>query len=669
MTVDEGYEPKRRRGTVLLLSTIVVIGSIVGLYAAPQTFTNPDLAVRIAIIDSGININEELETRVVAASSFVNSSYGYSESENSTNDSNPQGITHGTIIAEIIASEAPDAALVNAKVVSSDDIATPAAIVAAIRWVVLEENCSIINLSLGISPISNDSIGDAIRWAFNHGVSIVAAAGNNGQNGVTGSSVESPAIYPEVIAVAGVDESNRLYSFSATGPLQDRTVKPDIAARGYYKENGRTVLGTSFAAPVVAAGAARIISYCISNDLVWTPGLVKASIMIGASELPYEEWQVGAGLLDIDTSLLYIEYAQMRNGIPLVFVMTPTVSPFNFERYFVNHTATIQVSVFVSSNATFSIDYYGAAAKWLSGPSSLSVNQSGSFEVDLKVVAPETVKDLEASILVRSSGYLQKKLEIAVDALAALAEVAFDFSHTSWSIDSIYGQFRKLYTLLTNVGIAIDELRFPENLSLDVLSLYDAIFVLDPCAWDYAMNGLSFERKRVFSYTPQQLDAYSNYFANGGNLFLVGLSNSSIDHHHANALFSQFNISLINENIPGITLVVNGVSSTELITQMIDHQITESIEGIDYNGCALNFTGDAYEIAWKDVSWRDENDTLHTERWSVLVGLENLNGGRLIASGSNFFLDNWALSGLYRSDQNLLFMLQTTYWLLRILEP
>jgi hypothetical protein len=668
LTVDERIEPRRRRGTVLLISTIIVIGSIAGLSIAPNTYSVPDLAVRVAVIDSGININEELSSRVVAEKSFVNTSYDYPNNDNATTDSSPSGVTHGTIIASIIASEAPDAALVNAKVVASSDIATPAAIVGAIRWAVLEEDCSVISLSLGISPIYNDSIGDAVKWAFNHGVCIVASAGNNGQDGVTGSSIESPAIYPEVIAVAAVDEANIPYSFSSVGPLRNRIIKPDISARGDYTYNGRTVLGTSFATPIVAAGVSKIIAHCITKEWTWTPGMVKAAVMIGAFTLPFEEWLVGAGLFDLERTLLYIDFAQKENGVPLVAVITPSSFPFSFERYFVNHTTKIHISIFASTNVTFSLIYRGVAAKWLTGPSSIFVNQSNGLYVDLRVESSHSLDNLEASITFTSSGYLTSKLELAFDADVALHDVAFDISHTSWSIDSSYGQFKKLYRTLTQVGIAVDELRFPDNLTLEILSLYDAVFVLDPCAWAYTVNGFSFDKISPYSYTPQELTAYADYFANGGNLVLAGLSNSSIDQNKANELFAQFNITLEDDHIPGITIVMNGVSSTELITGMNPHPITDGIDAIDYNGCSLNFTGNTYEIAWADVVWRDENGTDYSERRSVLVGLENGNGGRFIASGSNFFLDNWALNGLYRSDKDLLFVLQSVYWLLRVFE-
>jgi hypothetical protein len=667
-TVDEGFEPKRRRGTALLLSTIIIVSSIAILYAAPQTYTDPDLTVRVAIIDSGINLNQELETRVVAAKSFVNTSYGYPGNDNSTLDSSPGGVPHGTYVATIIASEDPDAAIVNAKVVGSNDIATPRGITEAIRWAVSEENCSVINLSLGVSSVYNDSIRTALEWAFAQGVSIVAAAGNNGQDGITGSSVESPAMYPEVIAVAAVDDSSVPFSFSGTGPLRDRIMKPDISARGYYQDNGHTVLGTSFAAPVVTAGVSRIIAHCLTNGWSWTPGMVKAAVMIGALDLPFESWQVGAGLFDLETSLLYIDFSHKEDGLPLIIAMTPTTSPFSFERYFINHTSRIHVSIFASRNDTFSVNYIGLDARWLSGPSSVFVNQTAEFFIDLRVESSENEKNLEASISISSSGYLQLKLELEFDAIVAIRDVAFDISHTAWAIDSIYGQFRQLYRILTKIGIAVDEIRTPSDLTLDTLSRYDAVFVLDPCAWAYEVNGFAYETIGLYSYTQQHLDAYSDYFDSGGNLFLVGMSNSSLDHSAANELFAQFNLTLNQDDIPSITIIVNGVSSTELITEMIEHPITDRVDKFDFNGCSLNYSGSGYEIAWKDVVWQDHNGTYHSEKRAVLVGLENANGGRLIASGSNFFLDNWALNNLYRSDQDLRFVLQSAYWLLHILE-
>ncbi|MFW9809952.1 MAG: S8 family serine peptidase [Candidatus Thorarchaeota archaeon] len=667
--MDEGRAPKKRRGTFLLFTTILVVATITGLYAIPPSFTVPDLSVRVAVIDSGINTDQELETRVVASKSFINTTFGYTGDDNSTTDSSPSNIAHGTYIAKIIALEAPNVAIVNAKVVSENNVATPLGIVEAIRWAVQEENCSVINLSLGFSPILDDFVRSTIQWAFQHGVSIVAAAGNDGENGISGSSVESPAIYPEVIAVGALDESNSLYSFSSIGPLRNRIVKPDISASGFYKDSRLTVVGTSFAAPIVAAGIARIIAHCISNEWSWTPGMIKAAIMISAAKLPYEEWEVGAGLFDLETAFIYINNAQKPEGLPLIAAITPTESPFSFERYFINHTTKIPVSIFTSNLVTFNLAYRGDDSEWLRGPSTVTVNQSGIFTLDLKVVANNTLVGLEAFISLYASGYLNMRFEMEFDARAAYKEIALDISHTSWSIDSSYGQFRELYRMLTKFGISVDELRYPENLTTSVLSSYDAVFVLDPCAWDYVVDndGYSFSRTGVFSYSSEEIAAYVTYYNQGGNLFFAALSNSSIDQQSANDLFTQFNLTLNNDYVPVITIAINGMVSTELVTKMVDHVITRRIDSFDYNGCSLNYTGDAYEIAWVEVMQRYENGTQYTQKKTVLVASENSHGGRFIAAGSNFFLDNWALSNRYRSDQNLKLVLQSVYWLLDIL--
>ncbi|MFW9980828.1 MAG: S8 family serine peptidase [Candidatus Thorarchaeota archaeon] len=669
MVLDDGKEPKKRRGTFLLVTTILVIATITGLYAIPPSYTVPDLSIRVAIIDSGINIDQELASRVVASKSFVNTTFGYAEDDNSTTDSSPGNIAHGTYIAKIIALEAPDAAIVNAKVVAVNDVATPLGIVEAIRWAVQEENCSVINLSLGLSPILDDFVMSTIQWAFRHGVSIVASAGNEGEDGVSGSSIESPAIYPEVIAVAAVDESNALYSFSSRGPLRDRTVKPDISASGYYKNNGLTVIGTSFAAPIITAGITRIIAHCINNGWSWTPGMIKAAIMISAEKLPYEEWEVGAGLLDLDSAFIYINNAQKPDGLPLIAAINPTESPFSFERFFVNHTLKIPVSIFTSSQVTFNLAYRGDDGQWLKGPSTVFVNQSGIFTLYLNVVANKTLEGLEAFISLYASGYLNMRFEMEFDARAAYREIAFDISHTSWSIDSSYGQFRELYRMLTKFGISVDELRYPENLTLDVLSSYDVIFILDPCAWDYVVeeDGYTYSKTGFYSYTSAEIATYVSYYNQGGNLFFTALSNSSIDQRSTNLLYSQFNLTLNNDFVPVISISINGIVSTELVTNMVDHVITRRVDSFDYNGCSLNYTGDAYEIAWVEILQQYENGTLYAVNKTVMVVSENSNGGRFVAAGSNFFLDNWALLNRYRSDQNLKLVLQSVYWLLDIL--
>lgn len=660
-------EPTRKRGTAILVITIIMIASVVIIQAIPRMYGEPGLNVNVAIIDSGMNKDAELRPRVVAERSFINTSYGYLISDNSTIDSRPSGSLHGTYIAKIIANGAPDAGIVNAKVVDSNDMATSSAIVDAIQWAVLEENCSIINLSLGMELISGDIVGDAVRWAFQQGVCVIAAAGNNGLNGIRGSSIESPAIYPEVIAVAAIDASLAPYAFSGRGPLRDRIMKPDIATWGYYVENGGTVFGTSFAAPIVTAGAAVMIAHCLENNWAWTPGLIKATVLASATKMTSENWEVGVGKFDLETALLYLDYTQKEDGLPLLAAVTPTQSPFSFEQWFVNHTVKIPVSIFSSSNVTFDLVYGGGAAEWLTGPSEVTINQTGLVNLELCVISSNAISNLEAWVSFIAPGYINLRTLLKFDVNVPIKEIAFDFTTTPWAIDSIYGQFRELAKKLAFLGFAIDELRSQDEINVASLKRYDAVFVFDPCAWEYVLENNSVTIASSYSYTPTKISSYVQYWEQGGSLFLVGLSNSSLELMNANDLFSAFNMTLNYDAIPAMTIIVNGMVSTAEIVDMIDHPITDSLNSFDYNGCSLNYTGDVFEIAWTEVSWMNESMIIETENRTVLAGLEGSSGGRVLATGSNFFFDNMALNNLYHSTENFLLVLQALHWLVHIL--
>lgn len=666
--MDDALEPRRSRGTVLLVLTIIVVSGFALIQSLPKAYGPKDLGVRVAVIDSGINVDRELESRVVAERSFINVSFGYTFTDNTTSDSAPDGTAHGTYIAKIITRNAPNAVIVNAKVVTETNTATIRALVEAIHWAVDEQNCSVINLSLGMSQVySGDSVGEAVSWAFHRGVSIVAAAGNNGHAGSGTSSIESPALYPEVIAVAAIDELYAPYPFSSLGPMSDRTIKPDIAASGKFSDNGRTVFGTSFASPLVSAGAVTIIAHCIENGWKWTPGMVKAALMASALRLQLEEWQVGVGMLDVPAAMRFIDFAKKRDGLPLIAALTPRNGPFGFERWFVNHTSTVVVSVFCSSNETFNLYYGGNTVQWVRGPEQVTLNQTGTFRLIIRVVSSSALNGLSSRIILAATNYTSISAKLDFSVVVSYREVAFDFSHTPWPIDSIYGQFRHLYRTLNKVAIAVSELRDPSDITLSTLSAYDAVYVFDPCARAYVVEDYVVRPEEIFHYTPEELNAYYQYWSDGGSLLLVGMSNSSIDQASANDLFSMFNITLNLDRVPAITIVVDGIPSTEEVFQLADHPVTRWIDTIDYNGCSLNVTGHTMELAWSPIFWKDENGTIQSENRTLIAGLEKPNGARLVATGSNFWLDNWALDNRYHSSENIKLVLQTTFWLLHIL--
>lgn len=138
-----------------------------------------------------------------------------------------------------------------------------------------DAGANIISMSWGGSSPST-VLEDALKYAYDHGVLLVAAAGNSGS-----SQKSYPAAYPEVIAVTATDSSDQLAYFSSYGDWVE------LAAPGVdiystmptyhvtmndmgYSMNYSYMSGTSMACPCVAGVAALIESEfpTLSRDAV-----------------------------------------------------------------------------------------------------------------------------------------------------------------------------------------------------------------------------------------------------------------------------------------------------------------------------------------------------------------------------------------------------------------
>ncbi|TXT55198.1 MAG: hypothetical protein BAJATHORv1_40108 [Candidatus Thorarchaeota archaeon] len=662
---DSSESVNSSRGTAILVATIIVVASIAAVVVIPRGLKIAASSVRVAVIDSGISDDENLGMAIVAQRSFINESYGYSISDTSTEDSNPDGIQHGTLVTKILLENSPNLAIINAKVVTSRNIATISGIIAAIQWAVAETECDVINLSLGSSMTSSEALSETIQWAFHRGVVIVAAAGNSGRGGIAGTSIESPALYSEVISVAAVDSDKKLFDFSGRGPLSDRTLKPDLCAVGTYTNGGGTVFGTSFATPVVSAAAADIIRYCKINELRWTPGMVKASLMQGAQDLDYEVWEVGAGLVDSEFSLRFIESVSKVDNLPMIAYVTPNLNPFEFERWYVNTSILLSISIFCSEYAEFNIEYSGSASDYISGPTRLFVNQSRTFEIELFVNSSIKILNLQGVVYFTAEDYRNIWSQFRFDANIPRAWVAFDFSHTSWSIDSIYGQFRQFYEALSRLNISVEAIHDRQDIVTINLQRFDAILKFDPCSWKFTNIGNTIILNESLSITREEIAVYQEYWELGGNMMVLGLSSKYLDISSANLFLSRFGFLLNNDSIPAVTTFVSGIPSTIEVTDISSHEIMEGIISFDYNGCSLHAFEDSEILARTDVVFENSSGVF-TESRSLLGYRSNGTFGKILVSGSNFFLDNFGMSGYYQSNQNLQLGYQSVYWLLGI---
>ncbi|GIE78124.1 type VII secretion-associated serine protease [Actinoplanes philippinensis] len=224
--------------------------------------TSRGRGVVVAVIDSGVTRRHpKLSGRVVAGKDFVQAG--------GSGDCDADG--HGTLVAGIIAGNdtrdvpfygiAPDAYIMPVRVLPnskrSTDPTLPRRIADALVWAV-NNGADVVNMSLVTEP--TPALESAVKYAVSKNVVVVAAAGNEGASPSAGQPVY-PAAYPEVIAVAGIDQQGKHVASSNTGEYVD-IAAPGYAIEGPAPQGGGYAIdqegGTSFAAAYVSGVAALI---------------------------------------------------------------------------------------------------------------------------------------------------------------------------------------------------------------------------------------------------------------------------------------------------------------------------------------------------------------------------------------------------------------------------
>lgn len=148
---------------------------------------------------------------------------------------------HGTQMVGYITEEDPDARILSIKALDANGNGTPSSVTAAIKYAI-EKKVSVINLSLsGTRTADASAVEEAVKEAVRAGITVIGAAGNNGNN----AKYYIPGgIGDAVIAGAADSEGNRLPS-SNFGETVDYYVvsgsTSEAAARlsGIFSANGK----------------------------------------------------------------------------------------------------------------------------------------------------------------------------------------------------------------------------------------------------------------------------------------------------------------------------------------------------------------------------------------------------------------------------------------------
>jgi len=207
--------------------------------------------VIVAVLDTGVQSDHpDLKGRLVKGTNIVDPSAPPEDD-----------VGHGTHVAGIIAADVDNnegvagmtwfTKVMPVKVLDSSGAGSTYSVAEGIIWAT-DHGAHVINMSLG-NYAQADFLHDAIKYAYERGVVIVAASGNDNTD-----RPGYPAAYPEVLAVAATDPDEARAEYSNYGDYIDVAAPGSSIPSTYPGSRYAALSGTSMASPHVAALASLV---------------------------------------------------------------------------------------------------------------------------------------------------------------------------------------------------------------------------------------------------------------------------------------------------------------------------------------------------------------------------------------------------------------------------
>jgi subtilisin family serine protease len=290
-----------------------------------QQFTKGDPSIVVAVLDTGVWLNHtEFKDRLLPGRDFVDILDGagkflgdYLDADDDPTDA----VGHGTHVTGILVARGaampkgvvPRCRILPVRVLGAlkqGDRSVGAGLVDninnAIKWAI-DRGATIINMSLGVRHTGGGlPHQDVIEYARRKGVTVIAAAGNDGTE-----ALYYPGAFPHVIAVGAVDARGEVAPFSTYG-RQVSFVAPGTEIYSTFLENEYAhSTGTSHATPFVTGAAAMLKSFAkATRGIRLTDSQIKHVLKHSADRIDgrFKHPKAGFGRINLLDALKLLEH-------------------------------------------------------------------------------------------------------------------------------------------------------------------------------------------------------------------------------------------------------------------------------------------------------------------------------------------------------------------------
>lgn len=214
--------------------------------------------------------------------------------------------------------------------------------VTAAVYYAADNGAAVINLSLG-GDTDDPTLATAIRYAYERGVVVVAAAGNCGTGTEQGcdpakpGAMSYPALNPHVIAVGATTSTNARASFSSYGPGLDVSapgsgtlVSPMWRSTNQTSAYATSLYGTSFASPIVAGYVGLLKSLRPASSVDDITAIVDGTASKPGMGGDLFSAQLGHGVVDLDAGLRTASSLNGSAGVPQLLQAGGSTSEHSF---------------------------------------------------------------------------------------------------------------------------------------------------------------------------------------------------------------------------------------------------------------------------------------------------------------------------------------------------